>query len=107
MKDMTHCIFSDEGNSTITNEIHGMLHKNFDEGNMKIANKTCDILQHNSDEGNKSIMQDFEKVEKVEINNNSATNYSNIDYFLENNSSRESQHSRKSVVTVFLNVSGR
>ena len=34
-------------------------------------------------------MQDFDEMEEMEVNNNSATNNSNSDYLFENNSSQE------------------
>ena len=43
----------------------------------------------------------------MEIKNNSATNDSNSDDFLEDNSSQESQHSRKSVISTYRSTSRR
>ena len=43
----------------------------------------------------------------MEIKINNTTNDRNFDGFIENSSSQESQHSRKSVVTASLNASGR
>ena len=72
-----------------------MLYKNSDEGNITVANERHVTLQNESDEGSTSITQYFEEVEEMEMNNNSATNDSNSDYFFENNSSQESQNSIK------------
>ena len=63
-----------------------MLHDNSYEGNIKISNERHDVLKNKHDEVITSIMQNFEEVEEMEMNSNSATNDSNSDYLLENNS---------------------
>ena len=82
------------------------MHKNSNEGRIAIYNERCEILQNKSDEVSTSIIQDFEEVGEMDINNNSAKNDGNSDNFFMNNSLQESQCSRKSVVTASQNTSG-
>ena len=71
-----------------------MRHNNSDEENTTIANEIHGVLHDDSNEGSTSIMQDFEEVEEMEMNNNSATNGSNSNDLFKNNSSQESQHGK-------------
>ena len=44
---------------------------------MTIIHERHDVLQNVPDEGSTSIMQDFEEVQEIEMDNNSAIKYSN------------------------------
>ena len=53
------------------------MHDNYNEGRMTIIHERHDVLQNVPDEGSTSIMQDFEEVQEIEMDNNSAIKYSN------------------------------